>query len=105
LAAFDHIVVRETRPGVLKLAGELDVVGVPKVQIHLDSIAGDVTLDCADLTFIDAAGLGMFVQLHQSCEARGVKLVFAEPPECMTMLFDLTGLDELFNVLASGGIS
>jgi anti-anti-sigma regulatory factor len=49
--------------------------------------------------------LGMFVQLHQSCEARGVKLVFAEPPECMTMLFDLTGLDELFNVQASGGSS
>jgi anti-sigma B factor antagonist len=105
LEAFDHIVVRETRPGVLKLAGELDVVGVPEVQARLASITGDVTIDCAGLTFIDAAGLGMFVQLHKSCEARGVKLVFAEPPECMTMLFELTGLDVLLDVQVSGASS
>jgi anti-anti-sigma factor len=105
LEAFDHFVVRETRPGVLKLAGELDVVGVPEVQRHLGSVTGDVTLDCADLTFIDGAGLGMFVQLYQRCEARGVKLLFVEPPECMTMLFELTGLDELFTVQPSGALS
>ena len=40
----------------------------------------------------------MLVELHQGCEARGMKLVLAEPPECMTTLLQLTGLDALFNV-------
>jgi anti-sigma B factor antagonist len=101
LETFEHIDVRETRPGVLKLSGELDIVGVPEVQSHVASITGGVTIDCADLTFIDAAGLGLLVELHQGCESRGVKLVIADPPERMTMLLGITGLDTLFNLQGS----
>jgi anti-sigma B factor antagonist len=101
LETFDHIDVRETRPGVVKLTGELDIVGVPEVQSRVASMTGDVTIDCVDLTFIDAAGLGLFIELHQGCESRGVKLVLAEPPERMTMLLGITGLDALFNLQVS----
>jgi anti-sigma B factor antagonist len=101
LEAFDFS-VRETRSGVWKLVGELDVTGVPDVKDHLAASEGDILLDCADLTFIDAAGLGMFVELHTSCEARGLKLVIGEPPVFATRLLELTGLDGLLNIQISG---
>jgi anti-sigma B factor antagonist len=101
LEAFDFS-VHEIRSGVWKLVGELDVAGVPEVQARLATSEGDVTIDCADLTFIDAAGLGMFVELHSSCEARGMKLVLCGPPVCVTRLLELTGLDALLNIQISG---
>ena len=44
--------------------GELDAVGVPAVWARLVGVDGDVELDCAGLTFIDASGVRLFVALR-----------------------------------------
>ena len=47
-------VAEQARPGSLRLLGELDAAGVPEVWARLVGVDGDVELDCAGLTFIDA---------------------------------------------------
>ena len=55
--------------GRLRLLGELDLAGVPEVWAELAGVDGDVELDCSGLTFIDAAGLRLFVAV-QRCVSR-----------------------------------
>ena len=85
--------------GRLRLFGELDVSEVPRVRECLDGADGDVELDCSGLRFIDAAGLGLLVQLDNECRARGATLLIINPSRCVTRLMELTGLDSLLTAV------
>ena len=88
----------ESDVAVVKLRGELDSAMVPTVRTRLEGVAGDVELDCAELVFIDSAGISLFVELHHACIARGAKLTVVNAPRCVTRLLALTGVDRLFPV-------
>ena len=61
----------------------------------LDGVDGDIELNCSGVSFIDAAGLGLFVELHAECEARSAKLLIIDPSPCVNRILELTGLDSL----------
>ena len=84
----------------LRLFGELDLASVRDVWARLDGGDGDVELDCAGLTFIDAAGLRLFVAVQAACRARGAKLSIVRPSRCVVRLLELTGLDAVLDVRA-----
>src|SRR5579862_7268552 len=94
-----------TRPDRVRLVGELDLMGAPKLRACLARLACDIEVDCSGLTFIDAAGLGAFVEAHHACDARGVKLLLVDPPACMKRLLFLTELDALFHLQFDGWVS
>jgi len=94
------LVVLLEPPNGVRLLGELDVASVPDVWTRLDAGGGDVELDCAGLTFIDAAGLRLFVAAQAACEARGAKLSIVSPSRCVVRLLALTGLDAVLDVRA-----
>ena len=85
--------------GRLRLFGELDVSEVPRVRACLDGADGDVELDCSGVRFIDAAGLGLFVQLDAECRARSATLLIVNPSQRVTRLLELTGLDSLLTAV------
>ena len=87
------LLVHLERPNGVRLVGELDVATVPDVWARLGAQDGDIELDCAGLTFIDAAGLRLFVEVHAACRARGAKLSIVRPSPCVVWLLELTGLD------------
>ncbi|MEV6995530.1 STAS domain-containing protein [Streptomyces sp. NPDC093228] len=68
-----------TEPGcsmLVRLSGELDIATSPAVKSALDfclslDYSHGVTLDAADLTFIDAAGLRPLVEAHTLSRRRG----------------------------------
>jgi anti-anti-sigma factor len=99
------LVVQLEPPNAVCLAGELDVASVDKVWALLDGRDDDVELDCAGLTFIDAAGLRLFVALHAVCQARGAKLSIVSPSRCVVRLLELTGLDGALDVRAESAAS
>ena len=70
----------------------------PIVRPRLAELDGDVELDCAGLTFMGAAGINLFVEIHQICLARGAKLTVVNAPRCVTWLLALTELDGVFDV-------
>ena len=84
--------------GRLRFFGELDASGVPRVRTCLVCIDGDVEIDCSGLSFVDAAGLGLFVELDAECRARHAKLLVINPSRCVVRLLELTGLDSVLTV-------
>jgi anti-anti-sigma factor len=93
------LIVREDgRPGALSLVGELDMAEVPDLRARLAEVDGDVEIDCSGLSFIDSCGLQLLVDVHRACEARGRELSIVAPSPCVTRMFEITGLDELFRV-------
>ena len=92
--------VVQERPGKLRLLGELDLAAVPEVWARLVGVDGDVELDGAGLTFIDASGLGLFVAIQASCRARGARLSIVNPSQCVVRLVDLSGLAATLDVRA-----
>jgi len=81
--------------GRLQLFGELDASEVHRVRSCLVGVDGDVELDCSGLRFIDASGLGLFVELDTACRARSAKLLIINPSRYVARLLELTGLDAL----------
>ena len=90
--------VVQERPGKLQLRGELDLAGVTEVWARLAGVSGDVELNGAGLTFIDASGLKLFVAVQARCRARGARLSIVNPSRCVIRLVDLTGLAATLDV-------
>jgi len=90
----------EVRDGVavLTLCGELDLWMADLVRLRFDDLDGDVEVDCAGLTFMDAAGIRLLLEMDRNCRARGAKLVVVSPPRCVTRLLALVQLDGAFDV-------
>jgi anti-sigma B factor antagonist len=47
---------------VVRIAGELDLAGAPELDAVLAQLSGPVVVDCQDLTFIDASGIGVIAR-------------------------------------------
>jgi anti-anti-sigma factor len=97
-ALFPALLVATGGGGRLRLAGELDIAGVPALRALLADVGGDVELDCSELTFIDCAGLRVLQETRHACEAAGVRLCLIAPSRCVTRLLDLAGMDGFFDV-------
>ena len=96
------LVLEESRPGVLKLSGELDVATAPMVAVRLDGLDGAVELDCSGLTFADSSALRLLVAVHVDCRARGATLTIVNPSRCVIKLLELTGLESMLDVHRNG---
>lgn len=74
------------------------MANAPALDRHLETLDGDILIDCASLTFIDLLGLRALLAAHQRCTARGKRLVLVHPPLCLTRLLELTHLEAVFDV-------
>ena len=99
------VTTTEADVAVVTLRGELDSAMVPTVRTRLEGVGGNVELDCAEVVFIDSAGISLFVELHHACVARGAKLTVVKAPRCVTRLLALTGVDRLFPVQAEDTVA
>jgi anti-sigma B factor antagonist len=85
--------------GVIEVAGELDLAGVPVLGYAVRNLklttAGHAVLDLRDLTFIDAAGLNAVVDLYAECLGIPTALTIIPGPRNVQRLFELTRLDRL----------
>ena len=64
-------------PTVIAVDGELDFATVPALLHRLNTIRGDVELDCSRLTFLDCNGLDALIGAHRGCEARGDRMTIS----------------------------
>ena len=80
----------------LKLVGELDVATAPRLieAVHDTSItARPVTLDLAELTFVDSSGIHAILTLAESLNGDG-PLVILNPSDAVVRVFEILGLHE-----------
>ncbi|MBO0806159.1 MAG: STAS domain-containing protein [Nocardiopsaceae bacterium] len=85
---------------MVKVRGELDIATAGQAYTYLrdimDSQRGPVTVNLADLTFCDAAGLGTLARLadHARQADRELKLAAARPS--LLKIMRITGMDHAF---------
>ena len=84
----------------VRVCGELDIATADQAYAYLrdvvDSQPGPVTMNLAELTFCDAAGLGVLARVagHARRSGRSIELVAARPS--MVRIMRITGMDEAF---------
>lgn len=69
----------------------MKVVSQGKVNLHIQ---------CAGITYISSAGLGVFISYLDELQQRNGKFVFSNMSEAVTDVMDLLGLNQLITVVA-----
>ncbi|MFI5046104.1 MAG: STAS domain-containing protein [Acidimicrobiia bacterium] len=95
---------RDGHDRVLEVIGEIDVATSPVLRSELADLLADspnsVTLDFAQVSFIDSSGLGVLVgalkRLRET--SPGAALHVAHTHGAVRNVFDIMGLDELFDL-------
>ena len=87
---------REWEPEI-SLAGEIDYSSTRDVwraaTKAMNRYGPYVVLDLSRVTFIDVAGVGILVQVHEEAARRGGRLTLASVPAPVAKVLRLTGLD------------
>jgi anti-anti-sigma factor len=84
----------------VRVRGELDIATADQAYTYLrdvvDSQDGPVTMNLSELSFCDAAGLGVLARVagHARRSGRSLKLAAARP--ALLRIMHITGMDEAF---------
>ena len=70
-------------------------------EIIADSGAKIVLVDFQNVTFMDSSGLGALVLAFKALRAADIKLVICSINEQVRILFELTGMDKVFEIFSS----
>ena len=84
---------------VLKLQGELDMASAPglgrALSTALDAGPSVLTLDLAELTFLDSTGLRVLITACRRAGTQGCTFVIRSPSRSVLKTLQLTGVDRL----------
>jgi anti-sigma B factor antagonist len=89
---------------VIRASGEIDVATSPLLRSELATVIGSapasVTVDLAQVSFIDSSGLGVLVGALKRVREMNpdAKLRVVHPQDAVKKVFDITGLDGLFDL-------
>jgi len=86
---------------LVSAVGELDIATAAHADAYLRAVLdsakkGKVTLDLADLTFCDAAGLGVLAKVAGYARRTGRSLRLASPRPALVRIMRITGMDVVF---------
>jgi anti-sigma B factor antagonist len=89
---------------VVAASGEIDVATSPQLREELSRMLADgpesITVDFANVTFIDSSGLGVLVgalkKVRERNDSGTIRVVHAQ--DAVRKVFDITGLDGLFDL-------
>lgn len=85
---------------VVRVVGELDIVGAPDLRRVLQSLQGpgcDVAVDLSAVEFVDSSGLHVFVEAHHRAADRRGRFVVVGAAASARRTMRITGLDEVLN--------
>lgn len=88
---------------LLLLDGELDASSAVLLDTEFNKpdllSYRKVLVDCAKLSYISSAGLGVFISHLQRLQDNNVKLVFFNMQEKVFNVFEILGLDSLMTIV------
>ncbi len=87
---------------LLSVEGDLDLASAPSLKWALADLQASgsrhVVVDLAKVSFIDSTALGVLVGAQRGLDP-GVKLAIACAEENVLRIFELTGLDSMFEIV------
>ena len=91
---------------VVTLRGELDLATSPDLQRELlavlDRGASALTLDLAELEFLDSSGLGALYRTRQTAAELGIPFRLIAVPQHVVRVLEVTAMIPLFDLEARG---
>ena len=83
----------------LAVGGRLDTNTSPELEaaVKLDGV-DELVFDFAGLEYIASAGLRVLLGAQKEMSAKGGKMVVANPNEMVRGIFEVTGLDGIFEI-------
>lgn len=94
--------LQRDRQNVLPLKGEIDLHVSPTITAALNRIIEKkpklLVVDLSQVTYIDSAGLAVFIEAMQKVEAFGGKLALAGLQETVRSIFEISRLDQVFQI-------
>jgi anti-sigma B factor antagonist len=92
--------LRQDRPNVLALEGDIDLHISPVVSEALDAMIKKkperIVIDLSRATYIDSAGVGALILAKQEIEAYGGKFFLAGVQETIRSILEISRLDRIF---------
>lgn len=87
---------------VIKLSGIINTANSQELREKITQILNNgtkiVLVDCQDVTFMDSSALGALVLAFKTLRASGTKLFLCSINEQVRILFELTGMDKVFEI-------
>jgi anti-sigma B factor antagonist len=98
-----EIATRHARAvSVVRLRGYLDAHTAPEfeqaLQVLVDEKRMCIVVNCADLSYISSAGLGVFMGFIENIRSQGGDIKLAELTDKVFRVFDLLGFPVLFEI-------
>jgi anti-sigma B factor antagonist len=88
---------------LVTLSGELDASTASFLYDKLSDLevedVNHVVLDLAKVTFMDSTGLGVIVTEHKRLQHSEGTLTIFSPPSSVRRLFEITGLDDVLDIV------
>ncbi|MBR3221964.1 MAG: STAS domain-containing protein [Kiritimatiellae bacterium] len=84
----------------LKVEGRLDTNTSPELEAELnfDGVT-ETVFDFSGLEYISSAGLRVLMAAHKAMAACGGKMSVASPNAIVKGVFDITGMNNVFNIV------
>lgn len=102
IPGFDVTITHVDAAAVVRLSGELDLATAPGLAEQLLGLSSQgvrtVTVDLAELDFIDSTGLSVLVVALKHLRDQGGDLTLQSPKPGALKVLEITGLTEIFAV-------
>jgi anti-anti-sigma factor len=94
---------------MVNVRGELDIATAERAHVYLRAVLdsdkkGKVILNLAELTFCDAAGLGVLAKVASHGRRTGRSVRLASPRPALIRIMRITGMDALFPEVRMPGL-
>jgi anti-anti-sigma factor len=86
----------------VRLGGELDLAGVPKLDQEIagrENQIATLIIDLRDVEFIDSSGLRAVLLADRRARERGSRCVVIRGPEAVDRVFQITGCDQRLEIV------
>lgn len=87
---------------VLKIAGDLDAHTFPLLQSRLEKLIAEgdrsIVLDCADLSYMSSAGLGVLKKMVKEIRTSGGDIRLAQLSDKIHNIVNLLGFSKIIQV-------
>src|SRR6476619_3044239 len=90
---------------VVAVTGEIDLFTAPELKAALgetlESGRSRIVVDLSDTTFLDSTALGVLIGAVKRLRSRDGALVIVNVDQNIAKTFEITGLDQIFTILAT----
>ena len=95
-------VLRQDRPNVMPLEGDIDLHVSPAVSESLNAMIKKkperIVIDLSRVTYIDSAGIAVLILSMQQVEAYGGKFFLSGLQETLRLIFETSRLERVFRI-------